>query len=248
MCLPHQVPPVDGGRIFHEWTKLFGKKLSLCRRTDNLQLQENGAAILRGDVDCFFASVDWEETFSQDWLDRLYEQINPLISEDPIDPDHCFTQFTQFRVLNALRQGSFGVDALNQEIFRRMEKKCPEGWWWAVPILSTANLPAINLSNGSFGVIIGRKKGRIDLSKGSAYFEEHRGEKSPRLPSYELSFLLSVHKSQGSEFNEVLAIFPDGSESFGKEILYTAATRAKLRWKGMGPKKVIAQLLVSLRL
>src|SRR5690606_16319817 len=47
------------------------------------------------------------------------------------------------------------------------------------------------------------------------------------LPQYEYAYVLSVHKSQGSEFDKVLCLSPDGSEILGREVLYTAVTRAK---------------------
>ena len=47
------------------------------------------------------------------------------------------------------------------------------------------------------------------------------------LPKYEYAYCLSVHKSQGSEFDHVLLLMPEGSEVFGRELLYTAATRAR---------------------
>jgi len=235
---PNQLPPVEGGGIFHEWGALFGKSLTQCMRTQEPRLQASAAAILAGDAEAFFASVDWTEG-----VDHLYEKIRPTFSSQPMDPKAFLDQSTQFRVLNALRQGPFGTEALNQEILRRMEAECPEGWWWAVPILSTTNQPHLGLSNGSFGVLMGQKKKRFELTRGVAYFAEHEGKSLPTLPPHELSFLLSIHKSQGSEFTEVLAIFPEGSESFGKEVLYTAATRAKKRWEVVGKREVLESLL-----
>lgn len=47
------------------------------------------------------------------------------------------------------------------------------------------------------------------------------------LPPYEEAFVMSVHKSQGSEFNSVIVLIGEGSEKFGREIIYTAITRAK---------------------
>lgn len=240
---PNQLPPVEGGGIFHEWASLFGKMLTHCMRTQEPKLQESAGAILEGNRDRFFASVDWTEGLDADWVDSLYKQIRPVFSSEKIDPSEVLERALQFRVLNALRQGPFGVEALNQEILRRMEIQCPDGWWWAVPILSTANQPHLNLSNGSFGVLIGQKKKRFELAQGVAYFQELLGKPLTHLPPYELSFLLSIHKSQGSEFKEVLAIFPEGSESFGKEVLYTAATRAKKQWKVVGKQEVIESLI-----
>ena len=47
------------------------------------------------------------------------------------------------------------------------------------------------------------------------------------LPKHELAYCLSVHKSQGSEFDHVILALPEGAELFGREIFYTAVTRAR---------------------
>jgi len=126
------------------------------------------------------------------------------------DPVQCLTEQKKFRILGALRQGPLGIDALNAQILARAPKNC------AVPILITQNDTRQKLYNGTTGVI----------HRKMAYFGERTLPESS-LPGYEIAFCLSVHKSQGSEFDEVLALFPPGSERFGKEALYTAVTRAK---------------------
>ena len=76
------------------------------------------------------------------------------------------------------------------------------------------------------------KKGFYGVSD-KAYFlskedgEEVREMSAIVLPSFEFGYCLSVHKSQGSEYESVLILAPPGSEKFGKEVLYTAVTRAK---------------------
>jgi exodeoxyribonuclease V alpha subunit len=116
----------------------------------------------------------------------------------------------KFRILCALRQGPIGVDAINKALMDRYKGS-------AVPILITQNDPKQQLYNGTTGVLI-RKV---------AYFDGLEPIPVGKLPRYELAFCLSVHKSQGSEYDEVIAIFGEGSERFGREALYTAVTRAK---------------------
>lgn len=59
------------------------------------------------------------------------------------------------------------------------------------------------------------------------------------LPKYTLAYCLSVHKSQGSEFDKVVLVLPEGSETFGKEVLYTAITRAKKSIEIFGSDEVL---------
>lgn len=116
------------------------------------------------------------------------------------------------RILSTLRKGPFGADILNQELLAHATPNAP------IPILITENVPRLRLYNGSSGVLL----------KGTAHFN---GFSLPEaeLPKYETAFCLSVHKSQGSEFDEVIVLLPPGSEQFGKQALYTAVTRAKRR-------------------
>ena len=102
------------------------------------------------------------------------------------------------------------------------------GQWWAIPILATHNEPRLDLYNGVGGILIGRCHRALSLHEGTAYFPSQKGLRPFKThPPFEVAFCLSVHKSQGSEFEHVLALFPPGSEVFGREALYTAVTRAK---------------------
>lgn len=234
---PNQLPPVDGPGIFSEMADLYGVFLKKCMRTEEPLLHQAAVAILDGDEKSFFSSIE-VNAFDED---DLYEKIRPMVSANKIDPKTFFEESKKLRVLDMLRKGPHGLEALNQKILERMNQECPEGSYWAIPIMVTANLPSHNLYNGSAGVLIGKKQGKLNLFEGTAFFPDSESLVNP--PPYEISFVLSVHKSQGSEFDEVIAIFPQGSESFGKEALYTAATRAKKRLEIIGDKQVLSKIL-----
>ncbi len=110
-------------------------------------------------------------------------------------------------ILTPLRKGPYGVENLNALIHQGEEP---------VPIMVKVNDPTQELYNGDTGL----------LYKEYAQFGER---KLPRylLPTYEYAYVLSVHKSQGSEYDEVIVLLPQGSERFGREMLYTAVTRAR---------------------
>lgn len=235
---PQQLPPVEIGGVFSDLAELYGVFLRKCMRTEDPLLQQAASAIIQGDEESFFSSVSVQDRFDDTLVDYLYEKIQPTMSPDKIDPANLNTKLA---CLDALRQGPFGLEELNRKILEKMERNCPEGWWWAVPIMVNANLATLNLYNGSTGVLIGQKNKRMNLSLGTAYFPETGALINP--PPFELSFVLSIHKSQGSEFDEVIALFPEGSDSFGKEALYTAATRAKKRWEVIGKKEILQKIL-----
>ena len=240
---PDQLPPIDAGSLFAECADLFGVRLRQCVRTNNENLRDLAEAIRRGDEAKFFENA----SISSLDLESLYRKIDPLITDERPDPSACFVHYQRCRLLNALRQGPLGSEALNHSLFMRMEKRCLPGQWWAIPILVTANMPRYSLYNGSAGVLIGQKSRQIHLLEGTPYFPEGPGGPGwkifSKIPPFELSFCLSIHKSQGSEFEEVIALFPQGSENFGRESLYTAVTRAKKQCELIGDPKTLSQML-----
>ena len=134
------------------------------------------------------------------------------------DVSSLFRALSANRLLCPLREGKFGTRAVNDRLLKLLSKDSLQ------PIMITQNDYTLDLTNGQVGII----------DKTHAYFED--GSKIPivLLPAYETSYCLSVHKSQGSEFDEVDVLLPEGSERFGRKMLYTAITRAKKRLRLYG--------------
>jgi exodeoxyribonuclease V alpha subunit len=211
---PDQLPPIEGGGLFADMAELIGSKLERSMRTDDHGLLALASNIKRG-TDLSIPLVPCELFTSS-----LHKKVpNPIYSTAP-DPAQCLQSHSSSRILTALRQGPYGADALNQQLLAHFQQKARPDEWIALPILITQNDPNRHLYNGTTGVLI-RKNAYFLGTDGIRSFPE------ATLPHYEIAFCLSVHKSQGSEFDEVFALFPPGSELFGKEALYTAVTRAR---------------------
>ncbi len=245
---PDQLPPVEAGSIFAEMAGLFGTRLQTAMRTENTDLRNLAEQINRGEWEGDSHLLDWpiDSSLSK----RLFEKINPKISWDEPDPALCLKQLHSFRVLGALRQGPFGIDALNRQIVYEMGGRIRPGQWWVIPIMVTRNQPQQDLYNGTCGVLIGKSRGSLLMRDGTAYFPQN-GALQPlslvfkNLPPFETAFCLSIHKSQGSEFEQVLALFPQGSENFGREAFYTAVTRAKKEVEIVGEEAVLKAMLAK---
>ncbi len=119
------------------------------------------------------------------------------------------------QLLTPLRKGPYGSDQLNQLLYQEHQKRGARN----IPILITVNDPHLSLYNGDVGV--------LKQDEQCATFADGRSIPQYLLPHYEYAYALSVHKSQGSEYDRVLIVLPQGSEVFGREMLYTALTRAK---------------------
>lgn len=213
---PNQLPPVEGGALFAELAELFGSKLDFSLRMGTKGLLPFSHAIREGKtIEC--DAVQWVNKLNIDWL--IEKLPNPLSLTEPLFPK----EEKSFRVLCALRQGPQGSDALNHALMTHYQSQLTKEHWLAVPIMIVQNDPKQQLYNGTTGILVRKGFDR----QAYAYFEGERKIAETNLPRYEIAFCLSVHKSQGSEYEEVALIFPEGSETFGREALYTGVTRAK---------------------
>jgi exodeoxyribonuclease V alpha subunit len=149
------------------------------------------------------------------------------------DPGEAFQRFARFRILCAVREGHYGVARLNSllEQILRSKDLIPAGgvWYAGRPILVTRNDYELGLYNGDVGVILPDPEVNGELRAFFPAPEDGLRRFHPRrLPEHETAFAITVHKSQGSEFDRVLLILPDrDTPVLTRELLYTAVTRAR---------------------
>lgn len=176
------------------------------------------------------------------------------------DPLALLESFNHFRLLSPLRKGPFGVDALNSLFFKHLKGKKQHDHYLAIPIMLTSNDYRLELFNGEVGVLVRNfssyDQGENSFQEGDyAIFpgksDDNTTEKTVRklpallLPKYEYAYCLSVHKSQGSEFDCVLLVLPEGAELFGREVLYTAVTRARKKLEIWGSDQTISATIAQ---
>ena len=155
-----------------------------------------------------------------------------------------------FRVLCAHRRGPHGVAAWAGRIQARLAQDAggPEGEWYAGrPLLATANDYGIGLFNGDTGVVVaaaGEASAATGGTNGLVAAFERGGrvlEIAPsRLSAVETVFAMTVHKSQGSQFDTAAVVLPPpSSRLLTRELLYTAVTRARTRLIVAGTEEAI---------
>jgi len=150
------------------------------------------------------------------------------------DPAARLSAFDGFRVLAAHRRGPGGVEVLNDEIERQLEAAGlmvkDQETYVGRPLLVTRNDYEVRLFNGDVGIVCpvdGGTERRIVFAAGDGSL---RHLSAARLPAHETVFAMTVHKSQGSEFEDVAVVLPPRpSPVVTRELLYTAVTRAKRR-------------------
>ncbi len=145
--------------------------------------------------------------------------------------------FPGARVLCAHRTGPFGAERFNRLVEDRLRAAGivakGEPFYAGRPIIVTRNDPLTGLSNGDTGVVL-RREGADGETVTRVWFPEVGGTDEPfevapaRLPEHESFFALTVHRAQGSEYDEV-AFVPGAADSrvLTRELFYTAVTRAR---------------------
>jgi exodeoxyribonuclease V alpha subunit len=182
------------------------------------------------------------KSFQRALKDRVVEAFHDLFNTD--DPEEGLRRLERFRVLCALREGPFGVNAVNlmiEHIFR--EKKLIHGggtWYRGRPVLITRNDYNLHLYNGDVGIVLPDPGANGELR---VFFQAPEGTLRAfhpvRVPEHETVYAMTVHKSQGSEFDRLLLILPDrDGPVLTRELVYTGLTRAREHVEVWGEESV----------
>ena len=161
--------------------------------------------------------------------DRLVQGYRRLAQAR--DPAQALAALSDFRVLCAHRRGRFGMEALNRLAREQLSRAgLIEGygdWFHGRPVIVTRNDYGLGLFNGDTGVAMHDEEGRLRVwfeGSGGALRALHPA----RLPACESVYAMTVHKSQGSEFDRVLLLLPQQpSPILTRELVYTGLTRAR---------------------
>jgi exodeoxyribonuclease V alpha subunit len=183
-----------------------------------------------------FRDVTWKrlplpDEISRVFRDTVIKTYGACLKED--DVHTMFRQFNEYRILCAVRDGPYGVDVLNEvaeNILR--EERFIDGarnWYRGRPILITRNDYRLGLFNGDVGIVLPDPDADSELR---VFFPAPDGSVRKfhpmRLPEHETVYAMTIHKSQGSEFDRVLLLLPDRySPVLTRELLYTGITRAQ---------------------
>lgn len=205
---PFQLPPVETPSLFPDLADL-GDRLGIhahlteCLRIENRLILHQANHLLQG---------------------RVTFPIHPL-QDFHWDP-------SLDALLTPLKKGPYGSDHLNAQFFEQVLKSGSDPL--NIPILITANDFSLQLFNGETGHLTFRRSdwnGTLRTTKNAmaSFFIDGELRHFPayELPPFDLAFALSIHKSQGSSYPHPILLLPPGTQNFGRELLYTAFTRAK---------------------
>ncbi|MBY7735315.1 exodeoxyribonuclease V subunit alpha [Francisella philomiragia] len=228
----NQLPSVEAGSLLANFTHHRDGDITpyttlLIKNYRSQQYINNlAASVLKGDINIDshqneninFHSIRNLDTYLRDYAKR-YLQL-----EKCRDYKEALTELNKFRILVANKNLEIGTDKLNQKIEKFMSKPIDSSYK-GKPIMITQNSYSLGLFNGDVGIIWPDDTGKL-----RAYFDgkDAKAFSLNMLPKYESVYAMTIHKTQGSEFDEIVIILPaEDNEALSKQLLYTAITRAK---------------------
>lgn len=204
------------------------------------------AALQRGDVDGtwqafeHYDDVHFVESAGRTVRDLLAVHAAALVSRtDAATPADALERLLRFQILCAHRSGPWGVAVWNAEAERLLEARsvvrAGQTHYDGRPVLVRRNEPTVGLFNGDVGVVRAGDDGELRV-----WFpadDAPRALAPGRLPEHETVYAMTIHKSQGSEYDEVVVVLPEHPTPITtRELLYTGVTRAKRRVTVIGSR------------
>ena len=171
-------------------------------------------------------------TFPDNFEKKVIQQGYKLLNESK-EVEEALKYLNKTKVLCATNKGKLGVSGINEWVEQKLnvsDKKTK--FYHNQPILITENDYNLGVFNGDTGVVRYQEEGN---DKSSLIFYIYDKENNIReipaiqLKSYKTNYAMTIHKSQGSEYDSVILVLPSSAESkiLSKELIYTGVTRAK---------------------
>ena len=168
------------------------------------------------------------------WIDRHSELLRGLLQ--PVgDAAEALQQLRRLQILCALRDGPFGAQGVNALLARRLGARfavdTSRPWYHGRPLIITRNDYARGLFNGDVGIAREGAEGlRVWFELSDRDGRAGLRSFSPRaLPAHESAWAITIHRSQGSEYQDVAVLLPPDPDNraLNRALVYTAISRAR---------------------
>ncbi len=223
---------------------------------------EISRAINRGDINTSMALLKNPAEAAVEWVaistpTELNRQLGQTILEGYRkyltikDPMLAMGAFNEFKILCALKVGPYGAKAVNilaEQVLQRSNligehSTVSQPWYRGRPVMITRNDYGLGLYNGDIGITLPDPDASAEDHL-YVYFQDAAGKirrfLPHRLPPHETVYAMTVHKSQGSEFDTVILILPDKDYPLmTRELIYTGLTRARRKVSIWGTEPVL---------
>jgi len=179
------------------------------------------------------------------------EALTAALAAPQPDCASLFDALNAFRILCATRLGARGVQALNAQMAEHVRRaaRVPlalgSNWFAGRAVMVARNDYALGLFNGDIGIALPTLEGPLRVFFRTADGGV-RGVAPAALPPHDTAFALTVHKSQGSEFDHAALVLPAStSRVLTRELVYTAVTRARKTVRVVGAREVLAEAIAA---
>ena len=202
------------------------------------------------------SDIDWIDLNLRDGLQKEFakaviagysEYLKAVNSK--ASGEEIFACLEKFRILCALRVGNWGTQRINayvEKILNEASLINPQGLFYeGMPVMVLQNDYRLHLFNGDVGIILKERSGDREMR---AYFRDDQGKLRKiipgRLPAWETVWAMTVHKSQGSEFDRILLVLSDRDVPVvTRELVYTGITRARRNVQIWAGKEVLTKAI-----
>lgn len=191
--------------------------------------------------------------FHEDQSDPLQHHREQLLGHwrglgEAADPGVALANAGRIRLLTAVREGPQGARGLNARIEALLagvpRPGMAPGYFHGRLLLITENSYRHRLFNGDIGICLIDRQGSVTAWFPGETPDQPRGFHPGALPAHESAFAMTVHKAQGSEFDEVWLQLPRrDNRVLSRELIYTGMTRARQSLHVLGNAEVLEAAL-----
>ncbi len=263
-CQPHiamlseQVRQGDAGSFLNKVNKLAGDVYSIWSQETQIDgvswqghkdHQNNSKKLYQTWFAHFYAGVSAAGLSYVEMVQTLrYRQIG-RVGVKPESLAVIFSLIKSQRILTLTHRGRNGTESINGLIGGWLKSSLGvEGMddcFHGAIIMIKRNDATLGLYNGDIGLVL-----EVAVNQFQVFFESAGNFQCfsiHLIPDYRLAFAMTVHKSQGSEFNHVLLPLTENLESplLSREIIYTGMTRAKKSVLIFGSEKALKQAIIN---
>ncbi len=217
----------------------FGSDSGIGTLAAAIQKGEGDPSDIQATISKFDELQHTDFNFTAEQLDSLLKEPVEMIAAAAkhSDPGDLLAYWKKTARLSVLRHGLTGSDRLNQLVEERISTmrvaRVQNGWYHGRLIMVTQNDYNLGVFNGDLGVCLENEEGAlwVYVESGSQLKRIHPG----RLMNVNSAYFLTVHKSQGSEFDQVRLLLPrKDTPILTRELIYTAITRARTSFSLLG--------------